>query len=84
MTLDALSGLMKTTLVRDSMVIIQAERDQFREASEMLQLIHPKLQHYGITVLLMDATVAIIVVPEARRALVIPKENVRGTGDGQT
>lgn len=77
MTLNELSGLMKTTLVRDSMVIVQAEAEQFKEVSEILKHIHPKLQHYGITVLLMDATVSIVVVPEARRAIVLPEDIIR-------
>ncbi len=83
MSLEVLSGLLKTTLVRDSMVIIQAEPDQMSGVSQMLKDIHPKLQHYGITVLLLAADVAIVVVPEARRAIVLAHQDEKGQINGK-
>lgn len=72
--LDLLRKSLNTEMNPGSILIFAVDRELCQEVGSRVQRIMPVLERYGITCLVVDDDASMIVVPEARRVLMLARK----------
>lgn len=71
-SLEELSKAIKTPLHEGCIVVFQTSNDRVQSLGDSIQMVNHILKKFRITALVCSDEVSMVVVPEARRAIMIP------------